>query len=264
MVAAIAFLLGASVGSFQNVVADRLPTGQSLVTPRSHCPVCETTLRFLDMVPILSYLWLRSRCRSCGVVIPARLMAMEAATALLFLSFFLWSGLSVEALALSLVGSLFLLIAIIDMEHGLVLNRVVFPSLVGALILAPFWTTLGLSRPLLGSHGILASLLNSLAAGVGGFLIFLIIVLLFPKGIGWGDVKLAGLIGLLVGFPGGIVALWIAAVAGGLVGGFLVLLHKKGRKNALPFVPFMTLGAITALPAGRDLLFGFLNLFGKV
>ena len=260
MAAAFALLFGAALGSFLNVVADRLPAGQFLSTPRSHCPVCKTTLRSRDMVPVLSYLWLRGRCAHCKAVIPARLAMVEAATGLLFLSFFLWQGLSVEALVLSLVGALFLLIAIIDMEHGLVLNSIVFPSIVGALVLAPFWTELGLTRTFFGSDSMAASLFNSLVAGGGAFLVFLAVVLLFPKGMGWGDVKLAALLGLLVGLPGIVVGLWMSAVAGGLVGGGLLLLRIRGRKDALPFAPFMTLGAVIALPAGRQIFNEFLDL----
>ena len=127
-----------------------------------------------------------------------------------------------------------------------------YPGIVVLFILAPFWPELGISRSFLGSHGMLGSTLNTLGAGVGAFLFFLLVALSYPQGMGAGDVKLAGLIGLLVGFPGVLIALWISVVSGGLVAITLLLLRKKTRKDALPFGPFLALGAITVLLVGTD------------
>lgn len=256
--------MGASVGSFLNVAADRLPAAQSLVRPRSFCPGCRTTLAPMDMVPVLSYLWLRGRCRYCGTAIPRRLLVVEVITALLFTLIFLRNGLSVETLVLALAVSLLLLVAIIDLEHGLVLNRLLLPTLVAALVLAPFWSELEPGRPFLGSHSMLASLLNSLVAGAGGFLLFMTILLLFPAGMGEGDVKLAGVLGVLVGFPGIAVTLGIAALSGGLAAAALLLLRKKGRKDAIPFAPFLILGATVALLAGREVVSWYWDLTATV
>lgn len=243
--------MGAAVGSFLNVAADRLPVGQSLMRPRSFCQGCRTPLRPADLVPIFSYLWLRGRCRYCGTGIPARLPVMEAVTALLFTLVFLRYGPSLESLILWLAVSLLLVLAIIDLEHGLILNRVLVPGAVALLVLAPFWSELGLPRPFLGNAGLLASLTNSLLAGGGAFLLFMAIFLIYPGGMGAGDVKLAGLLGLLVGFPGVLIALWFAAVTGGLAAA-LLLARRKGRKDAIPFAPFLILGALVALLAGGE------------
>jgi leader peptidase (prepilin peptidase)/N-methyltransferase len=179
---------------------------------------------------------------------------VEVITGLLFTLIFLRNGPSLETLVLALAVSLLLVVAIIDLEHGLVLNRLLLPALVAALILAPFWSALEPGRPFLGSHSMLASLFNSLVAGAGAFLIFLAILLLFPAGLGEGDVKLVGVLGVLVGFPGVLVTLGIAAISGGLMAATLLLLRKKGRKDSIPFAPFLILGATVALVAGSDVV----------
>ncbi len=262
----LAFGLGASVGSFLNVVADRLPRGQSLVMPRSHCMSCERTLGAVELVPVLSYLWLRARCRTCRARIPLRLVLVEALCGVLFTLVYLKWGLGPNFFIMGAATSLMVGVALIDLDTGLILNRIVFPSALVILVLAPFWADLGESRSFLGSETMLASALNSLVAGFGAFLLFYAIAFLFQGmrdvtgdkgGMGGGDVKLAGVIGLLVGFPGVVVALWVAVVAGGLVAASLLALGKKGRKDAIPFGPFLSLGAITVLLAGGEIVSGY-------
>ena len=248
------FAIGASVGSFLNVVADRIPAGQSLVSPRSHCPSCNRPLTNIEMVPLLSYLWLKGRCRSCGSTIPARLAMIEVSTGALFAVVYMRFGLELEFLVLCAAVSLLVVVAVIDWEHKLILNRIVFPSIVVILMVAPFWNELGVPRTFLGNSGALGSLLNSLGSGVGAFLLFLGILLAYPQGMGGGDVKLAGLLGLLVGFPGILVVIWVAIVAGGLVAISLIVLRKKGRKDAIAFGPFLSLASILVLLAGNDIV----------
>lgn len=254
MLGALAFAMGASIGSFLNVVIDRLPAGRSVVTPGSYCEACKRPLAWRDLLPIVSYLWLRGRCRYCGAAIPWRLMAMEASTGLLFALVYLRYSLGVDFAIIGGAVCLLLIFAFIDLEHGLILNRILFPTLALLLVLAPFWSELGLSRPFLGSETMAASLFNSLVAGAGAFLCFLGIALAFPRGMGAGDVKLAGWVGLLVGLPDVFVALWIAFVVGGVTAVALILTHKKGRKDAIPFGPFLALGALAALLAGGEII----------
>jgi len=254
MMLALAIMLGASVGSFVNVIVDRMPAGRSIITPRSACEICNRTLSLWEMVPVLSYLWLKGRCRNCGVAIPVRLPMVEAVTALLFTAVYLRFGLGLEFVVLAAGVSLMLVVALIDLERGLILNRIIFPSLVVLVVLAPFWSELGHPRTFLGSHTMLASLLNSLVAGTGAFLVFLGIGLAFPAGMGSGDIKLAGVMGLLVGLPGVLIAMWIAMISAGVVAISLLLLHKKGRKDAIPFGPFLALGTAAVLLAENDIL----------
>ncbi len=166
-------------------------------------------------------------------------------------------GFGIDFVIVCAALSILLALALIDLEHGLILNRIVYPSLVAFLILSPFWSELESSRSFLGNEDMLASALNSLVAGLGGFLFFFFIALAYPSGMGGGDVKLAGLIGLMVGLPGVIVALWVAVVSGGVVAAALLLSGKKGRKDAIPFGPFLSMGAIVALLAGSNIVSGY-------
>lgn len=255
-----AFFMGAAVGSFVNVVADRLPAGQSLVRPGSHCPVCGTHLRAFDLVPVLSYVWLRARCRYCGAAIPRRLPLVEAGTGLLFAFALASYGLSAAFAAAAVVLGLLVAIAIIDLEHGLILDRVVLPASVAALFMAPLWPLVGVEREFFLWSGPVASLASSLAGGVAGFGFFLAIVLLRPGGMGGGDVKLGGLLGLLLGLGGVVIAVWVAVVAGGLVAAALLALRKRGRKSEMPFGPFLAGGAAVALLAGPQLQSWYLGI----
>ena len=260
----IVFAIGASVGSFLNVVADRTPAGRSLVSPRSYCSSCKRPIPSSDLVPVLSYLWLRGRCRHCGAAIPIRVVLVEATTALLFTVVFLRSGFGVESFVLASAISLLIVVAVIDWEHQLILNRIVLPSAVVALIVAPFWNELGLTRTFLGDSGMIASLLNSIVGGLGAFLLFLVIILVYPQGMGGGDVKYAGLLGLLLGVPGVLLAWWITALMGGVVAIVLLALRKKGRKDAIPYGPFLSLGGIVVLLGGNDVLSGYQQMVERI
>lgn len=133
-----AFLIGASVGSFLNVAADRLPAGGSLLRPRSYCDSCQRTLASIDMIPVLSYAWLRGKCRHCKAAIPFRVVLVEVVTGTLFLTVFLLHGMSVEWVVISACLSLLVLVSLIDLEHGLILDVMVIPSIVILLLLRRF------------------------------------------------------------------------------------------------------------------------------
>lgn len=264
MLGVLAFFMGASVGSFLNVVADRLPAGRSIVHTRSFCESCNRTLNPVDMVPVISFLWLRGKCRHCRAAIPARLVLVEALTGLLFTAIYLRHGFGPEFGVLGPAVSVLMVVALIDLERGLILDRIIFPSIVALLVLAPFWTEVGLSRSFLGSSSIVASLSNSVVAGAGAFLLFLGFGVAYPSGMGGGDIKLAGAVGLLAGYPGVVFAVWLAAIGGGLVAVSLLLLRKKGRKDPIPFGPFLAAGATAALLAGVELLEWYHDLVGSV
>ena len=167
-----AFLIGASVGSFLNVAADRLPGGRSLVRPRSYCESCQRSLASIDMIPVLSYAWLRGKCRHCKAGIPFRVVVVEAVTGALFLAVYLLHGIGVDFVVICACLSLLVLISLIDLEHGLILDVMIFPSIVVLLLLAPFWSEIGISRPFLGDETLIASLSVSFLSGFGAFLAF--------------------------------------------------------------------------------------------
>ena len=248
-----AFGIGASAGSFLNVAADRLPAGQSLVTPRSHCSGCERPIPVHDLIPVLSYLWLRGRCRHCRERIPPRVVAVEIAMGALFAALYLKFGWGLPFAVYGAGVALLAAIAVVDWEHRLIPNRLVIPAALVLLALAPLWPELGIDRALFFEQVHLASLTNSLAAGAGAFLVFLAIRAVYPAGMGAGDVKMAGMLGLLVGFPGIVVALWTAVVLGGAVALGLLALGGRSRKDAMPFGPFLSTGGTLALLAGTEI-----------
>ncbi|MDA0987601.1 MAG: prepilin peptidase [Chloroflexi bacterium] len=219
---------------------DRLPAGESIVRGASHCPNCQHILAPIDLVPVFSYLWLRGRCRYCGASIPVRVPLVETATGVLF-GFLFWKfGLGVE-LGIALVyASILLAIAVIDLEHELILNVVVYSSLPFAFALA-----------FLSPDPTIASAALGFVVGVAAVsLPFLI----YRQGMGMGDVKLGGLIGLMVGYPHVLVALLLAVVSGGLIASLLLILRIKGRKDAIPFGPFMAAGAFVTMLWGQAIL----------
>ena len=256
----LGFILGASIGSFLNVCIDRLPQGQSLIRPPSHCPTCDKKLKAYDLIPIVSYLWLKGRCRYCGSKIPRRILTVELGTGLLLALLSFSYGFSLEFVVLAFYTCIFLVLAVIDIEHGLILNKIVYPAIGISLILSPFWSSLGLPRPLLGENSMLHLFLSSLGGGGIFFALFLIITLLFKGGMGWGDVKMAGLIGLVTGFPGVLVAMMTTFISGGLTAVVLLLVRLKSRKETIPYAPFLSLGGFVALLWGKDLIAWYLGL----
>jgi leader peptidase (prepilin peptidase)/N-methyltransferase len=243
----IAAAFGAVVGSFLNVVVHRLPRRESLVNTRSRCPSCGTPIKPYDNVPVLAWIVLRGRCRSCKQSIPLRYPAVEALTAALAVAVVLTKhGAHDIALGLTLVAVL-LPIALIDLDHRIIPNKITVPAAILAV-------GIGLvTRP----SGVPEQLIAGLAAG--GFL--LAFALIYPRGMGMGDVKLAAVLGLFLGRYAA-VALFAAAIAGTLVGAMIIARAgvAKGRKTAVPFGPFLAFGGVVALLAGPALGHWYLHL----
>jgi leader peptidase (prepilin peptidase)/N-methyltransferase len=245
---AAALLGGLIVGSFLNVVAWRLPRGESLVTPASHCPACGTPIRPYDNVPVVSWLALRGRCRHCATRISPRYPLVELATGLLYLGVVLGrDGVHDIVLGLMLVTVL-VPVTLIDFEHRIIPNRITLPAAVAALVAGAIL-----------DPGFLPEQIIAGAAG-GGF--FFLAAVAYPRGMGMGDVKLAGVLGLYLGRAVAS-AILIALVAGILVGIAIIAVKgaKVGRKTAVPFGPFLALGGAIALFAGNDLVDAYLNRF---
>jgi len=247
-------LLGLAVGSFLNVCIDRLPRGESILNPPSHCQACHHRLAARDLIPAFSYLWLRGRCRYCQASIPRRLLWVELATGGMFAFLYGHCGLTPELGVMAFYACLFIIIFVIDLEHGLVLNKVVYAGMAAVLLIALFLPQPWITQ--LKLHGVA----NFALGGAIGFVILLLIAIISRGGMGWGDVKLAGLIGLATGFPLVFVALIMGAILGGLVAAALLAMKKRGRMEAIPFGPFLSAAAIITLLWGGSILQWYLGL----
>jgi leader peptidase (prepilin peptidase) / N-methyltransferase len=237
---ALATPLGLVIGSFLNVLAYRLPRGESLVWPGSHCPSCEAPIKPYDNIPLLSWLVLRGRCRSCAQSISARYPLTELVTAIAFTVIVLVRGLD-AGLALELpFAAMLIVVAAIDLEHRIVPNKILLPVAAYAVVVSP------LVRP--------GDLVELGIAGAAAFAFMLTAALAYPAGMGMGDVKLAGVMGLYLGLSVA-PALLIAFAAGSVVGIAMVARYGAGaRKRGVPFAPFMALGGLVALLAGPELI----------
>ncbi len=241
----LAFWPALALGSFVNVVAARVPERRSVVHPRSACMSCGTELAWYDNVPVISWLALRGRCRSCGARISPLYPAVELATAGLVAACFIVFGLTGEAVVASFFCAVLVAVTATDLTHRIVPNRIVLPA-AGVVLLAqtalhpsPEW--------LLG------------ALGASGFL--LLAAIAYPAGMGMGDVKLALLLGAMLGRLVG-VGLMVGMVAALVPSIYLLARHgAAARKMGIPFAPFLAFGAIVALFAGQTLFDAYLGTF---
>lgn len=231
---------GLLVGSFLNVVAYRLPRGESVVTPRSRCPGCGAPVRARDNVPVISWLLLRGRCRDCGTPIAVRYPLVEALTGLTFVAVAAVTGYEPELVLYLPFAALLIVVAAIDLEHRIVPNKLLAPAAVWAVL---GWAAVDLDF-----------LPEALAAGAGAFLFLLLAALAYPAGMGMGDVKLAGVMGLYLGLSV-VPALLVAFLAGSIVG-IAIVVREGGdaRKKGVPFAPFLALGGLVGLLAGQELI----------
>ena len=249
------FLLGMSIASFLNVCIDRLPAHQSLVYPPSHCAACNRRLAAKDLIPVFSYLWLRGRCRYCGAAIPRRILWVELGTAVLF-GLACWRfEVSIELAVALFYICLFMVLMVIDWEKGLILNKIVFPAIVASIVISAAFSLF------LPDIEIVPFIGRAAIGGGIGLVIFLLIVIVSRGGMGWGDVKLAALIGLATGFPLIFIALLIGVVLGGVVAALLLVFKIKKRKEAIPFGPFLAIAAIATLLWGNSILSWYRGLF---
>jgi leader peptidase (prepilin peptidase) / N-methyltransferase len=246
--AAVAVLGGLVVGSFLNVVAWRLPRRESLVRPRSKCPSCAAPVSAYDNVPVLSWLLLQGRCRRCGEPISARYPVVEAVTGVLYVAVVLGLHGTREVILGLLLVTFLVPIMLIDLDHRRIPNALTLPA-AGLAVAA-----IALVEPSWLPEALIAG------AAAGGF--FLLAALAYPRGMGMGDVKLAGVLGLYLGravAP----SIFIALIAGVLVGAAIVARKgaAEGRKTAVPFGPFLALGGLVALFAGDEIVDAYLSRF---
>jgi leader peptidase (prepilin peptidase) / N-methyltransferase len=243
-----AALGGLLVGSFLNVVAHRLPRGESLVRPRSRCPECGTQLRAIDNIPVISWLALRGRCHHCGASISARYPIVELVTGALYIAVIASQDDAVRIVLGLLLVTVLVPITLIDLELRIIPNIITGPAALAAVVAIAALDTDFLPEALIAG------------AAAGGF--FLVAAILYPRGMGMGDVKLAGMLGLYLGravAP----AIFIALIAGVVVGAAVIARKgaKEGRKTAVPFGPFLALGGVIGFFAGEDIVNAYLDHF---
>jgi len=251
-------LLGLVIGSFLNVVVWRVPRGESVVRPPSACPRCGNRIRPRDNVPVLGWLVLRGRCRDCGEPISKRYPLVELGTGVAFALVAWWAGPSWQLPAFLYLAAISVALALIDVDVHRLPDAIVLPSYpVAAVLLAlASWNPTGESD--------WGALLRAAIAGVAMLVVYLLLVIVYPRGMGLGDVKLAGVLGMYLGWVGW-GALVVGWFAGFLVGGVfaigLLVLRRAGRKSGIPFGPWMLVGAWIGIVAGQPLAHAYLSAF---
>lgn len=240
-------VLGLLIGSFLNVVIWRVPRGESVVRPPSHCPSCGAAIKPRDNIPVLSWVLLRGRCRDCSAQISGRYPAVELLTAAVFLVLALRIGLDAALPAFLYLGAAGVALALIDLDVKRLPNAIVLPSYGVALVL------LGVAALVDGEW---SNFLRALFGMVALFGFYFVLAFVYPSGMGFGDVKLAGVLGIYLGYLGWaevVTGGFLGFLFGGVVGGALMMLHRAGRKSQIPFGPFMLAGALAAILAGGAL-----------
>jgi leader peptidase (prepilin peptidase)/N-methyltransferase len=255
IIALIFGVFGLCIGSFLNVVIDRVPANKSIVYPPSSCDACEHPLNWLDLFPVFSYVILRGRCRYCGAKIPLRVMLVELGTGILTGFLYVHFGF-VWMLPVAIIYCAALIaIAMIDLQHQLIFLTIVFPLAVFAAIVNFF------TPDLFSVHNLLFGLLG---AGVGSVFLLLVMLLYLAmrktEGMGLGDVYMAAMMGFMVGFPNIFIALGIAILLGGITAIILLVFTEKSKSDAIPFGDFLAIGTIVALIWGTPLLHWYLRL----
>ncbi|SMB98616.1 type 4 prepilin peptidase 1 Aspartic peptidase. MEROPS family A24A [Thermanaeromonas toyohensis ToBE] len=243
----LGFFSGLLIGSFLNVVIHRLPRGETVVFGRSYCPKCKTVLAWYDLIPLFSYVILRGRCRYCRERISLRYPLVEFLTGAVFAALFFRLGFSLVLFKYLCLASILIAASFIDTEYYLIPNRLIFTALVigGGFLLSNIEITIG------------SGLLGALSAG--GLLLLLNIV---SRGnVGGGDIKLAAVLGLFLGWPLGFLAVLLGLFLAGTVGFFLLAARIKGRKDPLPLAPFLSAGACIAFFGGPSILYWYLSRF---
>jgi leader peptidase (prepilin peptidase)/N-methyltransferase len=243
--------IGLLVGSYLNVVIYRLPRRISTVLPRSRCPACGTPIRPYDNIPVFSFLWLRGRCRTCGVRIGWRYPAIEALTGALFVLSALRFGPSFDALVAAVFCAAMVVLAAIDVEHFLLPDRITLPGIAIGLAVQPW----------LRGPGLLSA---AVGAAVGAAVLSIVWGIWYlirrEHGLGFGDVKMLAMIGAFLGLRSMGVALFVAVLAGALTGLALLALGRFGFRSKLPFGLFLALGALVGLFFGDALSTAYLGL----
>jgi leader peptidase (prepilin peptidase)/N-methyltransferase len=250
MVTLFAFIFGSVVGSFLNVCIYRLPNEESIVAPRSRCPACQSPIHALDNIPLISFLFLRGRCRACGASISWRYPLVEALTGTLFALTVVRFGVTAQAALFLLFLAGLIVISFIDLDHQIIPNIITLPGIPLGLLAGVFFRDPSLLDRVIGT-----------LAGAG----FLYLVLFYggvlygQEAMGEGDLNLIAMVGAFLGWKAVIVTILVGCLVGSVVGLSLIALRRLGRRQHIPFGPFLSLGAIVALFWGDQLIAWYLG-----
>jgi len=247
------FVFGLCIGSFLNVCIYRLPASKSIVHPRSMCSNCGTLIASYDNIPILSYLWLKGRCRHCRTKISLRYPMVELLAGLFALGTYLKFGLTIVALIYYLFFAALMVVTFIDLDHRIIPDVITLPGI-------PIFFAAGLALPAITYK---EALLGILIGGGSLFLVAWIYGLITKKeGMGGGDIKLLAMMGAIVGWKGVLFTIFVASLVGTLAGLAVMLQSRNGLKLAVPFGPFLSIGSITYIFFGTPLIAWYFNLLG--
>jgi len=241
-------LFGLAIGSFLNVVIARVPAGRSLVRPGSACPGCSAPLTWYDNIPVLSFLMLRGRCRACGMHISWRYPVVETITAAVLVVAYVAFGPSADFLVACVMLPTLVALTAIDLDHQMIPDAITLPGILIGLVIN------------LASRRI--SWLDSVVGILLGGGLFLVIILVSRGGMGGGDLKLGAMLGAFLGWKALIVALFVAIVLGGAIGAVLLATGRRGRKDPIPFGPFLAAGGAMALFWGKQAFSWWMGGFG--
>ena len=245
------FCVGLAIGSFLNVCIYRLPESRSVVHPPSRCPACGTHIAFYDNIPILSYLLLKGRCRHCRSRISPRYVVVELMAGLFALGIYHHYGLSVETVCFYLFIAALLVVTFIDLDHRIIPDVITYPGIVVGFVCS-FWSS---------RVTVLDALLGIF---LGGGLLFLVAfgyhAITKKEGMGGGDIKLLAMIGAFLGWKATIFTIFVGSAVGTIFGIVVALQTKEGRKAAVPFGPFLSMGALLFVFYGRELIAWYVGL----
>jgi len=239
--------LGIIIGSFLNVVIYRLPEGKSIIYPPSHCPKCNKRLKMIDLIPVLSYLSTRGKCRYCREKISFQYPFVELLTAFLFLGAYLKFGFSFELLFMLLLLSFLVVISFIDYKYMIIPNVITYSGVVIGLLYAIIFDYI--------------TIINSLLGIFIPSLLLLIIALIFKGGMGMGDVKLVAMLGAFLGYKYTLASIFIGSIFGSIIGLTLMSFGVLKKKSRIPFGPFICLGAVLMIFFGDYLISFYLSFF---
>ncbi|KMT21329.1 prepilin peptidase [Clostridium cylindrosporum] len=243
------FIIGSILGSFFNLCIFRIPSEESIVFPPSNCPKCKSNIKKYDLIPIISYLILRGKCRNCSEKVSIQYPLIELLTGILFTIIYLYFGFSVELFLYLVLVSVLIITSVIDINTGYIYERV---SLVGIIAGVVF-----IVYKYISSGEMLTYILGGVAAGG-----IIAIIILLTNGMGWGDAEVAFLCGLFLGLSSSILMIFLSIVLGGIGASILLVFGKKSRKDAIPFAPYISIGGLIALLYGEGIVKAFLSYYG--